>query len=153
MRISLRIWIDGDACPNKIKDILFKAAIRTQTEVIIVANHFASIPASRFIKRVQVASGFDVADNKITDNIKACDLVITADIPLANDVVQKNATALNPRGELYTKANIQQTLAMRNFNESLRENQLISGGAAKLSATEIRQFANHLDKLITQNRK
>lgn len=148
----MRIWIDGDACPNKIKDILFRAAIRTQTEVIIVANHFAAIPASPFIKRLQVESGFDVADNKIAANVEPNDLVITADIPLANDVICQSAIALNPRGDLYTEANIKQTLAMRDFNESLRESGMISGGHGKLSATDIRRFANNLDKVMTQNK-
>ncbi|WP_133129565.1 YaiI/YqxD family protein [Legionella yabuuchiae] len=147
----MRIWIDGDACPNKIKDIIFRAAIRTNTEVIIVANHFASIPFSPFIKRLHVESGFDVADNKIVENMHPNDLVVTADIPLANEVIAKKGMALNPRGELYTEANIKQKHAMRDFNESLRESGMISGGAPKLSATEIRRFANHLDMILTKS--
>ncbi|GGI76501.1 YaiI/YqxD family protein [Legionella impletisoli] len=147
----MRIWIDGDACPNKIKDIIFRAGIRTKTEVIIVANHFASIPSSEYIKRLQVESGFDVADNKITENIKPNDLVITADIPLASEVVAKNGMALNPRGELYTEANIKQKRAIRDLNESLRESGLISSETAKLSATDIRRFANNLDVILSKN--
>ncbi|QDP71263.1 YaiI/YqxD family protein [Legionella israelensis] len=146
----MRIWIDGDACPNQIKDILFRAAIRTKTEVIIVANHTISIPSSPFIKRLQVESGFDVADNKITENIQPNDLVVTADIPLASEVINKKAIALNPRGELYTKANIKQKRAMRDFNESLRESGMISGTVAKLSSADIRRFANNLDAFLSK---
>jgi uncharacterized protein YaiI (UPF0178 family) len=144
----LQIWIDGDACPNKIKEILYRAAIRTKTELIIVANHFFSIPPSPFIKRLLVESGFDAADRKIAENVQHNDLVITADIPLASIVIQKNGIALNPRGELYTESNIKQILAMRNLNESLRDNGMLSGGHGKLSQTDIRRFSNNLDKYL-----
>ncbi|MCA0404217.1 MAG: YaiI/YqxD family protein [Proteobacteria bacterium] len=146
----MQIWIDGDACPNKIKEILFRAAIRTKIPLVIVANHFLSIPPSPFIKRLQVEFGFDAADKKIAENIKENDLVITADIPLAAEVIAKKAIALNPRGELYSPQNMKQILSMRNFNESLRENRLISGGQAKLSQTEIRNFSNNLDKILAK---
>lgn len=147
----MRIWIDGDACPKVIKEIIFRAAVRTETQVILVSNHFISIPPSPFIKRQQVGKGFDVADNHITDNLAENDLVITADIPLANDVITKKAIALNPRGELYSANNIKQILAMRNFNESLRDSGMISSGAKTLSQREIQAFSNHLDKILVQS--
>lgn len=146
----MKIWIDGDACPKKIKEILFKAAIRTKTELILVANHFAAIPASSFIKRQHVGQGFDVADQYISQNIQTNDLVITADIPLAHEVVKKGATALNPRGNKYTLDNINQILAMRNLNESLRETGMIRGGGLAISPTDIRIFSNNLDKILAQ---
>jgi len=149
----LRIWIDGDACPNKIKEIVFRAATRTKTEVIIVANHLAHIPSSPFIKRLQVESGFDVADDKIAESISINDLVVTADIPLASEVVAKKAWALNPRGELYSESNIKQKRAMRDFNESLRESGMLNSKTAKLNSTDIRRFANILDTILRKNTK
>lgn len=146
----MQIWIDGDACPNKIKEVLFRAAIRTKTNLIIVVNHFLTVPASPFIKKWQVESGFDAADRKIAENMQPNDLVITADIPLANAVITNKGIALNPRGELYTESNMKQILAMRNFNESLRDNGLLSGGHGKLSQTDIRRFSNNLDKYLQQ---
>lgn len=147
----MNIWIDGDACPNKIKDILFKAAVRTQTEVIIVANHLLRIPPSPFIKRMTVAHGFDVADTAIINEIKKGDLVITADIPFAYEVVMAKALALTPRGKLFTESNIKQALAMRDFHTSLRENGLQQSGEDKISATDIRQFASQLDKILSRS--
>jgi uncharacterized protein len=149
----MNIWIDGDACPKAIKDIIFRAAIRTKTNVIMVANHISNIPPSPYIKRWVVEPGFDVADNKIAEHLNNGDLVITADIVLADIVVTKNGTALNPRGELYTPENIKQTLAMRNLNESLRSSGMISGGAGKMGAKDIQQFSNHLDRLLTKANK
>lgn len=146
----MKIWIDGDACPNKIKEILFKAAIRTQTEAIIVANHFPRIPPSPFIKRITVASGFDMADTKIVSEIQPGDLVITADIPLAHEVVMAKALALSPRGKLFTESNIKQALAMRDFYTSLRENGLQQSGEDKISAADIRAFASQLDTILAQ---
>ncbi len=144
----MQIWIDGDACPNKVKEILYRAAVRTQTPLIIVANHYLTIPPSPFIKRMQVESGFDAADRKIAEQVLENDLVITADIPLASIVINRKGIALNPRGELYTESNIKQILAMRNLNESLRDNGMISGGHGKLSTTDIRKFSNNLDKYL-----
>lgn len=149
----MNIWIDGDACPKPIKDILFRAAIRTKTPLIFVANHISSIPASPFIKRWVVEPGFDVADNKIADSLKPGDLVVTADIALADIIITKQGIALNPRGELYTAANIKQALAMRNLNESLRSSGLLSGGAGKLNAKDIQHFSNNLDRLLTKSLK
>jgi len=146
----MQIWMDGDACPKAIKNILYAAAMRTKTPLFIVANHFISHPPSPYIKSRMVPSGFDVADNKILESMSENDLVITADIPLANAVVDKNGLALNPRGKLYTQENIKEVLAMRNLNQSLRDSGLISGGAGVLSKKEIQAFANNLDKIITQ---
>lgn len=146
----MNIWVDGDACPKPIKEIIFKAAIRTKISAIFVANHFISIPQSPFIKRILVTAGFDVADSEIISQIAAGDLLVTADIPLANEAVMKKAIALNPRGSLYTENNIKQTLAMRDFHSTLRDSGLIQGGASKISATDIRKFANQLDNILNK---
>lgn len=145
----MNIWIDGDACPKAIKQIIFRASVKREVMVILVANHLSVIPPSPFIKRVQVESGFDKADNYILSHIKASDLVITADIILADLVITKKAYALNPRGTLYTSNNIKPILTMRHMNESLRDSGLIRGGLDALSSKEIQNFSNHLDKIIT----
>lgn len=147
----MNIWIDGDACPKAIKHILFRAAVKRQVMVIIVANHLATVPPSSFIKRVQVESGFDKADKYIMLHVESGDLVITADIILADEVITKKALALNPRGTLYTPNNIKQILTLRHMNESLRESGLIRGGLEALNAKEIQQFSNHLDRIITSS--
>ena len=144
----MKIWVDADACPKIIKEILFRAAIRTKTELILVANHSIPTPPSPFIKKLQVMSGFDVADNKIVQEMEADDLVITADVPLASAVIAKNGMALNPRGELYTKDSIQRSLSLRNFNETLRESGMLTGGPAKLSQRDSHAFACALDRLL-----
>ena len=149
----MQIWIDGDACPKIIKDIIFRAALRTKTQTYIVSNHNIIIPPSPLIKKYQVSQGFDVADIFIVENLKAGDLVITADIPLANSVVEAKGFALNPRGEMYTENNIKQFLSLRNFNDSLRSLQLISGGPPKISEKEVRNFAKNLDKFIALQSK
>ncbi len=146
----MQIWIDGDACPKIIKDILFRAAMRTKTNLIIVSNHVVSTPSSPYIKKHVVHSGFDVADNHIADNLQENDLVITADIPLADIIITRKGIALNPRGELYSHNNIKQILAMRNLNESLRNNGMISGGAGKFGPKDVQNFSNNLDRLITK---
>jgi len=148
----MQIWIDGDACPKPIKDILFRTAIRTQTPLVIVANHFMPYPSSPFITKQNVGSGFDVADKQIVDSMQPGDLVITADIPLADEVVTKGGLALNPRGELYSKNNIKQHLSLRNHNETLRGASMISGGPSKFGPKEIQRFANSLDRFITANK-
>jgi uncharacterized protein YaiI (UPF0178 family) len=148
----MNIWIDADACPKIIKDLLFRASARTKTHLIAVSNHPISIPPSPYIKRFQVGSGFDVVDNYIVENMVEGDLVITADIPFADTVISKGGFAINPRGELYSANNIKQHLARRNLNESLRSCNLLRGGPAKLSQKEIRDFANSVDKFITKNR-
>lgn len=146
----MKIWIDGDACPKAIKEILFRAAIRTKTNLILVANHFVQLPPSPFISRQIVDKGFDVADNEIVAQLEENDLVITADIPLANDVLEKQGIALNPRGELYSVENIKHILAMRNFNESLRETGHLTGGPPKISNQDTQKFSNQLDRLLTK---
>lgn len=149
----MHIWIDGDACPKPIKDLLFRAAIRTKTHLIVVSNHTLTIPASSYIKRWQVGFGFDVVDQYIVDNMKLGDLVITADIPLADHVVTKGGVALNPRGEMYTANNIKQLLAHRNLNESLRGCQMVRGGPDKLTSKDIQIFANALDRFIAKQHR
>lgn len=144
----MQIWVDADACPKIIKDILFRAAIRTQTALILVSNHALSTPPSPFITKMQVLAGFDVADNKIIDNIQAGDLVVTGDIPLAAAVVDKGAIALNPRGELYAPANIKERLAIRNLSTDLRGSGVRTGGPPTISKREIQNFANELDKML-----
>jgi uncharacterized protein len=146
--LFMTIWIDADACPRVIKDILFRAADRTQTMITLVANQSLLAPASPFIKKVRVQSGFDVADNYIVDHLQVGDLVVTADIKLADEVVTKGALALNPRGEMYTADNIKQYLSVRNLNEELRNIGLITGGPAALSKREVQAFANCLDQFL-----
>lgn len=145
----MKIWIDGDACPKAIKLILFRAAVKRRVMVMMVANHLANIPPSPFIKRVQVESGFDKADKFIVARVEPKDLVITADIILADEAITKGALVLNPRGTLYTPSNIKQTLTMRHINESLRESGLIRSVLDSLNAKEIQNFSNHLDRIIT----
>lgn len=146
----MKIWIDGDACPKAIKQILFRAAINRHIPVIIVANHLVTIPPSPFIKRIKVDPGFDGADKYILAQVQNQDLVITADIILADHIITKQAFVLNPRGTLYSANNIKQVLSVRHVNESLRESGLIRGGLETLSAKEIQAFSNHLDRIITQ---
>ena len=145
----MKIWLDGDACPKTIKTILFRAVNRTKTILNIVANHYATAPPSPYIHKIKVPMGFDVADNHIVNEMDPGDLVITADIPLADAVVSKGGRALNPRGTLYTKQNIKQYLAIRDLNESLRSNGMISSNQSGLGPKEIQLFANHLDRLLS----
>ena len=147
----MKIWVDADACPVVIKEILFKAAARTGVLVTLVANQYIKTPPSPHIKFVQVGSGFDVADNEIVKRLDAGDLVITADIPLASDAIDKGAYALNPRGEMYTTANIKARLNMRDFMESLRSSGVDTGGPPVLNQNDRKSFANHLDKFLTRN--
>lgn len=144
----MQIWVDADACPKVIKEILFRAAMRTKTLIILVANQFLPTPSSPFITKMQVSAGFDVADNHIVQAMQVGDLVITADIPLAAAVIAQGGLALNPRGELYTQENIKQRLSMRNFNDELRGLGMITGGPAKFSQRDIQAFANCLDKFL-----
>ena len=144
------IWVDADACPVVVKEILYRAAERTQTQVIFVANQYLSLPPSRFLTFKQVPAGFDVADNYIAAHCQGDDLVITADIPLAAEVVEKGVLAINPRGELYTAENIRQRLNMRDFMAELRDAGMVSGGPPKLGQQERQQFANQLDRLLTK---
>ncbi|MDB2373190.1 YaiI/YqxD family protein [Psychrosphaera haliotis] len=148
----MTIWVDADACPVPVKEILFKAAERTKTELILVANQYIATPPSLVIKSMQVSSGFDVADNYIVEQAKEGDLVITADIPLASEVIDKKAIALNPRGELYTPANIKQRLNIRDFMDTMRASGVQSGGQAKYGDKDKQQFANQLDKYLAKQR-
>lgn len=146
------IWVDADACPNVIKEILFRAANRAKIQLILVANQYIQIPKSAFIKNMRVEKGFDVADDRIVELCRPGDLVVTADIPLADGVVKKGAVALNPRGELYTEENIAQRLSMRNLMEELRSTGEISGGPASFNQSDRQNFANELDKYLQQRR-
>jgi len=146
----MKIWVDADACPVVIKEILFKAAARTGVCVTLIANQPIRIPASRFIEFIQVGAGFDIADNEIVKRLDADDLVITSDIPLAAEVIEKGAYALSPRGELYTAGNIRARLNMRDFMDTLRGSGIDTGGPAALSHGDRMSFANHLDKLLTR---
>ena len=146
----MKIWVDADACPVVIKEILFRAAERTKTELTLVANQQIRVPPSRFIKTLQVQSGFDVADNEIVKQVNAGDLVITSDIPLAAEVIEKKALALSPRGELFTMDNIRERLNMRDFMDTLRASGIQTGGPSAMSHSDRQAFANHLDKLLTQ---
>ena len=146
--MTLQIWIDADACPNVIKDILSRAAERRQLPLVLVANRLIATPPSLFIKAVQVAGGFDVADSYIVQQCQANDLVITADIPLAAEVVAKHAFALNPRGELYTHENIKEHLAMRDFMTGLRDTGQVTGGPSAFGQRDKQAFANALDRFL-----
>ena len=146
----MHIWVDADACPNMIKDILFRAANRVQIPVTLVANQYIKVPPSPYINTVQVPAGFDVADNHIAQEALPGDIVITADIPLAADIVAKGAYGINPRGTLYTEQNIKQTLTMRNFMEEMRNTGQASGGPPPLDSKDKQAFANTLDKLLTK---
>ena len=148
----MKIWVDADACPVVIKDILFRAVQRTGVEVTLVANQFVQTPASRFIKFIQVAQGFDVADNEIVKRLNAGDLVITSDIPLAAEVIEKAGHALNPRGELYTVENIRSRLNMRDFMDTLRASGVNTGGPPALSKSDRQSFANQLDKFLARHK-
>lgn len=146
--MTLKIWIDADACPNVIKDILFRAAERRKLSLVLVANRLMATPPSPFIKAVQVSGGFDVADSYIVQQCQANDLVITSDIPLAAEVVANQAYALNPRGELYTHENIKEHLAMRDFMTELRDTGQASGGPSALDQRDKQAFANALDRFL-----
>ena len=147
----MKIWVDADACPNPIKEILFRAAQRTGIQLTLIANHLVQIPKSRHISFLQVASGFDVADNEIVKRLAPGDLVITGDIPLAAEIIENQGQALNPRGELYTRDNIKARLVMRDLMESLRSSGIESGGQAPFNHSDRKAFADQLDKIITRN--
>ena len=147
----MKIWVDADACPVVIKDILFKAAERTGTKLTLVANHALRTPNSRHISTLQVPQGFDVADNEIVKRLDSGDLVITSDIPLAAEVIEKEGLALSPRGELYSKENIRGRLNMRDFMDTMRASGIDTGGPAALSQSDRQSFANHLDTILTRH--
>jgi len=147
------IWVDADACPNVIKEVLYRAADRTSTTVTFVANQFLRVPPSPYLRTLQVPAGFDVADNEIVRRCQPGDLVITADIPLAAEVIEKGAAALNPRGERYSPATIRERLTMRDFMDTLRSSDVQTGGPATMSPRDRQQFANELDSWLTQQKR
>ncbi len=147
----MKLWVDADACPVVIKEILFKAANRTGIFTTLVANKMLYVPPSPNIRAMQVEKGFDVADNKIVELLEAGDLVITADIPLAAQVVAKGGTALNPRGEFYTAANIAERLTMRNLMEELRSTGVDISGPSTFNQNDRQAFAAQLDKFLARS--
>ena len=147
----MKIWVDADACPVVIKEIIFRAAERTKIETILVANQSIRIPRSHFIKMLQVPQGFDVADDEIVKRLEAGDLVITSDIPLAAEAIEKGGHALSPRGELHTTDNIRARLNMRDFLDTMRGSGVDTGGPPALSQSDRMAFANHLDKFLTRH--
>lgn len=147
----MKIWVDADACPVVIKEILFKAAERTGVETTLVANQPVRVPRSRLIQSLQVPSGFDVADHEIVRRAAEGDLVITADIPLAAEVIEKGALALSPRGERHTPENIRARLNMRDFMDTLRGSGVQTGGPPALNQTDRQNFANELDRILTRS--
>jgi uncharacterized protein len=149
----MHIWVDADACPAVIKDILYRAAERAKIQTTLVANRFLSVPRSPFISAVQVPSGIDVADSHIVKALEAGDLVITADIPLASDVIAKGGHALNPRGEFYTPDTIQERLALRNHLDQLRGAGERTGGPAALDNTDRKRFADQFDRFLAKQKK
>jgi len=146
----MRIWIDADACPKVIKEIMFRAAERVCIPVTLVANCKIQHPKSAYINSIQVAAGADVADAYIIDHAKAGDLAITADIPLAAGLIEKGGFALNPRGEMYTSDNIRSALSVRNFMDDLRGDGVITGGPAAFNQADRQKFANQLDRFLSK---
>ncbi|WP_421670921.1 YaiI/YqxD family protein [Rahnella sp. EDr1-12] len=149
----MQIWVDADACPNVIKDVLFRAAERTGMMVTLVANQIICTPPSKFLRTLRVEAGFDVADNEIVKRTEPGDLVITADIPLAAEVIEKGGVALNPRGERYTTETIKERLNMRDFMDTMRASGVQTGGPPALNQRDRQQFANELDKWLQQAKK
>ncbi len=148
-----RIFVDADACPREIKELLFRAAKRTQTRVTLVANQSLATPRSEFIDTIVVPHGMNVADRRIVEEVTAGDLVITADIPLAADVVSAGGVALNPRGELYTDENVGERLAVRDLMDELRGGGMVTGGPSNFTPKDRQAFANQLDRWLSQNRR
>ena len=146
----MRIWVDADACPGPVMEILFRAADRVRVTVTLVANKPLRIPESPYVKSIRVSAGFDVADRRIARLVDRGDLVVTADIPLAADVIKRGALALDPRGELYTADNVGERLAVRNLMDELRSAGMDTGGPASYGKSERQAFANQLDRLLTR---
>lgn len=148
----MNIWVDADACPVVIKEILYRVAERTRISLTLVANRMLRVPPSPWIRALQVPGGFDVADQRIAQEVQGGDLVITADVPLASQVIGKGATVIDPRGELLTEANIKERLAMRDFMEGLRSSGVETGGPAAFSSADRQAFANQVDRLLAKRR-
>jgi len=146
----MRIWVDADACPNPIKEILFRAAERTKVALTLVANKPLRTPPSAYINTIQVAAGFDAADNKIAGELRAGDIVITADIPLAAAAIDKGGRVIDPRGEIYTKDNIEARLTLRKFMDELRTSGVDTGGPPPLNHGDRQAFARQLERLLSQ---
>ncbi|PJE80004.1 hypothetical protein CI610_01028 [invertebrate metagenome] len=149
----MKIWVDADACPVVIKEILFRASTRTGVMLTLIANQCVRIPKSPYIKMFQVPSGFDVADNEIVNRVEPDDLVITSDIPLAAEVIEKKGLVLSPRGEIFTKDNIGARLNMRDFLDSMRSSGMETGGPSALHQSDRKAFADQLDKLLSKKVK
>jgi uncharacterized protein YaiI (UPF0178 family) len=147
--LPVRIWVDADACPGVVKDILYRAAERARVPLTVVANRDLRVPRSPWIRSMRVGQGFDVADRTIVEEARSGDLVVTADIPLAAEVVKKGVIGLNPRGELYTEENIGEYLAVRNLMSDLRDGGLQTGGPSSYSRADRQAFANALDRILT----
>jgi uncharacterized protein YaiI (UPF0178 family) len=147
----MQIWVDADACPKAVKDILYRVAERTKIMTTLVANQYLQTPPSRYIKLLQVGSGYDVADNEIVKKLNIGDLVVTGDIPLAYQVIGKGGHAINPRGELYTGDNIKELLNMRDFMDTLRSSGIDTGGPSALNSRDVQAFANQLDKFLVRH--
>lgn len=150
MTNSVSIWVDADACPRVIRDILCKAATRTEVPLTLVANHALAVPPSPLIKSIQVEQGFDVADNFIVQQVQKNDLVITSDIPLAAEVIEKGAQVITSRGERYTRNNIRQRLNMRDFMETMRSSMVVGGGPPALGPKDKQAFGNALDTYLAR---
>lgn len=148
--MAMNIWVDADACPVVIKEILYRAANRTQTQTTLVANQMLRVPPSPWIRALQVPGGFDVADQRIVQEARSGDLVITADIPLAAQVIANGVAVIDPRGELLDAGNIQERLTMRNFMDGLRSSGIETGGPPSLSNADRQAFANQLDRLLAK---
>ena len=146
----MKIWVDGDACPKSIKEILYRVAARTKISIIFVANQYLHLPDSEYIEMIQVSEGADVADDEIAKRCDPEDIVITADIPLAARIIKKGALAIDPRGTLYNSNNINQILSMRNFMDELRGTGVETGGPSGFSVKDSEKFANELDRLLAQ---
>lgn len=147
----MRIWVDADACPAAIKEILFRAAQRTATPLTLVANKHVRVPPSPYIKSLRVDAGFDVADNEIVNRLDRGDLVVTSDIPLAAEVIEQGGHALSPRGELFSADTIRGRLNMRDFLDTMRASGVHTGGPAALSQSDRKKFADNLDRLLAQS--
>lgn len=148
-----KVWVDADACPNLIKNVLFRLADKRRVEIVLVSNHYLKTPNSRFISAKQVGKGFDEADNEIISLMSKGDVVVTGDLPLANDVIQKTGFAINPRGTVYNEENIKSHLSRRDLMEDLRDSGVISGGPSALNKKHVQEFANAIDRLVTKLQK
>jgi len=151
--MTIKLWVDADACPRVIKEVLYRAAEREQVLLTLVANQPLKTPPSRYIKSIKVPAGFDVADNEIVKLTEPGDLVITADIPLAAEVIEKGGHALNPRGEMYTADTIRQKLTMRDLMDELRGSGVNTGGPPTISQRDRQSFANELDRFLTRSKQ